>query len=82
MNDASKWVLNIAGYRQKWQLPSRKFPLKGSTIKIEYPVFNPVLSTIIAISYLDTEEQIIVIPPNKEAAIIPKKQMLSSTNAI
>ena len=61
-----------AGFRQKWQ-HSKPFPsLKGTVVKIEYPVFNPVLSTILSIGFKDGEEQILIIPPNETSIEIPK----------
>ncbi len=73
INDQQKWRVLTAGYRQKWQQTKTELNLKGATIKIDYPLFNPVLSTIIAITYLDKSEQILVIPPNQKETIIPKE---------
>lgn len=73
INDQQAWRILTAGYRQKWQQTKTELSLKGATIKIEYPLFNPVLSTIIAITYLDKSEQILVIPPNKKETLIPKE---------
>lgn len=73
VNDKQNWIIKPAGFRQKWQLPKSAKNLKGSLISIEYPVFNPVLSTIIAITFKDEEEQILVIPPNRNDIIIPKE---------
>lgn len=73
INDTQKWSVLTAGYRQKWQQEKKDFLLKGTRIKIEYPAFNPVLSTIIALTYLDKSEQILIIPPNKKEIIIPKE---------
>lgn len=73
INDQQSWRVLTAGYRQKWQQAKTDLSLKGTTIKIEYPLFNPVLSTIVAITYLDKSEQILVIPPNKKEILIPKE---------
>ncbi|MFK7980841.1 MAG: HupE/UreJ family protein [Saprospiraceae bacterium] len=73
INDTQTWRVLTAGYRQKWTQAKNELPLKGTNIKVEYPLFNPVLSTIIAITYLDKSEQILVIPPNQKETIIPKE---------
>ena len=72
INDTQQWIINTSGFRQKWQSPFFEKKLKGSLISIEYPVFNPVLSTIIAITFKDETEQILIIPPNKNEIVIPK----------
>jgi len=73
INDTQTWRVLSAGYRQKWQQVKDELTLKGTNIKVEYPLFNPVLSTIIAITYLDKSEQILVIPPNQKETVIPKE---------
>ena len=73
INDTQTWRVLSAGYRQKWQQAKGEVILKGTKIKVEYPLFNPVLSTIIAITYLDESEQILVIPPNQKETVIPKE---------
>lgn len=73
INDTQIWRVLTAGYRQKWQQDNTNLTLTGTTIKIEYPAFNPVLSTIIAITFWDNSEQILIIPPNKKEIIIPKE---------
>ena len=72
INETAQWVAYAAGFRQKWKLPHPNKSLKGSEIKVVYPVFNPVLSSMIAITYTDLKEQILIIPPNKEKILIPK----------
>ncbi len=73
INDTQNWTIHTSGFRQKWNIPISYPTLKGSNIRIEYPSFNPVLSSIIAITYKDKEEQILVIPPNKTEVNIPKE---------
>jgi len=70
LNDDSQWMAYSAGFRQKWEVTDGLL-LKGSQLKIKFPVFNPVLSTIIAITYDDDTEQVLIIPPDKDHAVIP-----------
>lgn len=72
INETAQWVAYPAGYRQKWKISKSDVPLKGSEIGVTYPVFNPVLSSMIAITYSDLEEQMLIIPPNEEKVFIPK----------
>ncbi len=73
INQNVKWLSYTAGFRQKWQLRKSSNLLKGTSVKIEYPVFNPVLSTILAITFEDKSEQILIIPPNENSIKIPKE---------
>lgn len=73
INEVQNWRVLSAGYRQKWEQPKQDLSLKGALVKIEYPAFNPVLSTFINITYLDKTEQILILPPNKSAIQIPKE---------
>ncbi|MFT4759822.1 MAG: hydrogenase/urease accessory protein HupE [Paraglaciecola sp.] len=73
INEIQKWTIRMVGYRQKWQQVKGDLSLKGTEIKVAYPAFNPVLSTIIAITYFDEAEQILLIPPTRNKTIIPKE---------
>ncbi len=72
INEREQWLKHTSGFRQKWSTPKADLSLKGSTIRVNYPVFNPVLSTIIALQFKDGSEQILVIPPNKTTVFIPE----------
>lgn len=65
INQGHPWASHIAGFRQQFRIASPPKRLKGSTLTVEYPLFNPVLSTISVITYLDGIEQRLVLPPNK-----------------
>lgn len=73
INAQQAWRVKNTGFRQKWQGTKKELTLRGSIIKIVYPVFNPVLSTIIAITYSNTSEQMLVIPPDQQEILIPKE---------
>ena len=71
INEETQWVAYAAGFRQKWTMPFSNKTLKGKEIKVSYPIFNPVISTIISITYADKSEQILLLPPNEEQVMIP-----------
>ena len=77
INEDAQWVAYPAGFRQKWKMSLTNELLKGSRIKVDYPVFNPVISTILSITHQDSTEQILLIPPNKEQVVIPKDPNVS-----
>lgn len=73
LNQDVKWAINEGGFRQKWQIKGENNLLTGSTIRIEYPKFNPVISSIVAYKLDNSEEEILLIPPNKQETVIPKE---------
>lgn len=72
VNEQQQWLSNTSGFRQKWAITKSDLPIKGATLSIKYPVFNPVISTIFAIYFEDGSEQIIVMPPNESEVLIPQ----------
>lgn len=73
LNDQQQWIGSTAGFRQKWTVIDTNFILKGARISIKYPIFNPVISTIIVLTFADGSEQILLIPPNEQAVVIPRE---------
>ena len=71
INKNVQWTKRTTGYHQNWQLTTPGPTVKGSHIQIEFPKFNPVLSTIIAVTFGDGEEHILIIPPNENSIQIP-----------
>ena len=72
VNEEQAWVENASGVKQKWRTHNEGILLKGSTLRIEYPTFNPVLSTIVALRIAGGEEEILLMPPNQSEVVIPK----------
>ncbi len=71
INAQQNWRSNTSSFSQKFSYPASFQSLKGRSVKIQYPIFNPVLSTIIAITLPDREEQILVLPPSEAELLIP-----------
>lgn len=71
INVQQNWRSNTTSFTQKFSYTGPLQSLKGRSVKIQYPIFNPVLSTILAITFRDGEEQMLVLPPNEEALLIP-----------
>jgi len=71
INQGHPWTSHIAGFRQRFKTMSPSKRLKGASLKVEYPLFNPVLSTILVITYPDGIEQRLVLPPNKTTIQLP-----------
>lgn len=71
INAQQNWRSNTASFTQKFSYTGPLQSLKGRSVKIQHPIFNPVLSTILAITFPDGEEQMLVLPPNEEALLIP-----------
>lgn len=69
LNDTIPWFTDATSFRQRWNLPS--IPIKGKLISVKYPIFNPVLSTIISLTLADQDEQILLIPPDQKSVMIP-----------
>ena len=80
LNETAQWVAYTAGFRQKWKMLKPNESLRGNTLKVNYPVFNPVISTVLSITYEDGTEQILLIPPNKEQVLIPKQSNASEVS--
>lgn len=69
-NDNIIWMTTDVGFKQNWSFQSTE-ELRGHTVSIVYPLFNPVLSTIITMQFVGGEQQVLVLPPNKSLVVIP-----------
>ena len=71
INEVEQWKSYGAGYKQKFTISDISMSLRGAQIEIEFPVFNPVLNSILAITHSDGEEQLLIIPPGESFTVIP-----------
>lgn len=71
INAEQNWRSNTSSFSQRFTYASPFQSLKGRSVKIRYPIFNPVLSSILAVSFPDGEEHILVLPPNEKEFLIP-----------
>lgn len=70
-NQNIDWITTNSGYKQSWQVDNIGQSLKGKTFLINYPLFNPVLSTIISIQAEGHDDQILILPPERESMLLP-----------
>jgi len=77
VNSNESWLTHDGGFRQKGKVMMPFFHLKGKVLSVNFPTFNPVLSTIVAISGDQEEEQILLIPPNENSILIPQDVIAS-----
>ncbi len=72
LNQDAQWTAYSSGFRQRWRINDRHISIKGSILRIEFPVFNPVLSSIVAISFPDGTEQMLIKGPDEGYLTIPR----------
>ena len=65
INENLNWSAYPAGFRQKGKISKTEKSLRGLPFKVKFHAFNPVISTILAITFEDKEELILIIPPNE-----------------
>ncbi len=76
-NRSIEWTIHESGYRQEWTLQPFG-TLRGRTVTIRYPLFNPVLTNVVDITLADNEEIVMILPPGKNTLDIPSEANAST----
>lgn len=71
LNAQRNWKSSTSSFSQNFTCPAPHASLQGRSIKIQYPLFNPVLSSIVALTFADGEQHILVLPPDESELVIP-----------
>jgi hydrogenase/urease accessory protein HupE len=71
-NKDKKWLTTNVGFMQNWSFQVEE-ALKNKEVSIDYPLFNPVLSTIVSLQFSDGDSHMLIIPPNQRSINIPEE---------